>query len=469
VVPEIGALSNQMVVDGNVLKFTVAIALLTTIIFGTAPALQLSRIDLVSVIKSGASGGKSRRLATNALVVGQIALSFILLAGAGLFANSLVRLHRVDLGFDASRLLTVQVSLDGERYRKLMPGDLQRVTPASDAFFESALDAVKATPGVVSATLQGETRSCPFTVLGRPGQSADEVTVTEVDASYLRILKISLLRGRDLNPGDDRRSPWVALVNDSFANRFLGGHALGRELALSFTDTGGRRIGEQQSRQIVGVTGDVKLFGAGRETPPVVYIPHLQHIADFPGGASATHLSKMLIVRTAGEPIRLRPILKDVVKAVDRTQVIDEPVTMEQLMAESLSTWRFAAQMFGLLAVVSLLLAQAGLYALMSYLVTLRKREIAVRIAIGATEGATIAVVVRHAVRLIGPGILVGGLGAAALTQLARSLLYEVQATDVLTFGVCGLVLFLAGIGGCLAPALRAVRTDPSLALRAER
>jgi len=471
-IPELIALADQIFIDVRVLAFTIILSILTAILFGTIPALSLSATDLNSVLKARVRGKGPRRFGANVLVVCQIGLSFVLLSGAGLMAVSLHRLQHVELGFTSSHLLTVEIGLDGDRYRKVLRGDIQRISPGVDAFFENVLEAVRKCPGVVAASLQGTTRTCPVRIAGKASGSADEptATVAEIDAAYLRTMGIDLLRGRDLTQRDDQLSPWVALVNAAFVKRYFSGlNAVGQQITLEFTDTGGRRMREAQSRTIVGVTADVKVFGAGKMAPPMVYMPHQQHMQDYPGGASSTHLSKMLVLRTAGEPGTLKPLIKKIASEVDPTQVIPDPETMAEVMADSLSVWRFSAQLFGALSLLALLLAQTGVYALISYLVTLRRREIALRIAVGASRTSILGFIFRYGLRLMIPGIALGVLAAVALTRLASSFLYGVAATDALTFFCTALVLLAVGLAGCIVPARRALQTDPNLALRAER
>jgi len=472
VIPDWFAPIGRVSIDGTVLSFTLGLSMLTGILFGLAPAIRGSGLDLNRALKEGGSrSGGSRQIGGNLLVVGEMALTLVLLAGAGLMINSFIRVSRVDVGFERSHLLIAYIGLDGKTYRELLQDDMQRVTPAVDAYFRQAVERLAKIPGVVSATVEGGDRECPIRIAGRSGDNAETPSTVfmEVGAGYFATLRIPMIAGRAPAASDDEHAPWIAVINSAMAKRYFSHeNPIGRQLFVSFTDTGGRRVEEGRPREIVGVVGDVRQFGAGNPAPAMVYAPERQHIRDYPGGASSTHLSKALLARTSSNPEALSETMRKVLAGIDRTQVVSHVQSMEEAAAEGTAQWRIFSQIFGFLSGLAMVLAAGGIYGVVSYMVSRRTHEIGVRMALGAGSRELLGLVLKQGVKLAVPGILIGLAGAYAATRGIRSLLYDVSPTDWPTLSIVSLLLALIALAACYVPARRAMRVDPVRALRDE-
>jgi putative ABC transport system permease protein len=459
-------------IDGTVLGFTLGLSTFTGILFGLAPAIRVSGLDLNRTLKEGGDrSGGSRQVAGNLLVVGEVALTMVLLAGAGLMINSFIRVSRVDVGFDRSHLLFAYVGLDGNAYHEWMPDGTQRVTPAADTFFQQAVGKLAKIPGVVSATLEGQTRQCPIRIAGRSEQGSEPTFAVfmEVGAGYFATMRIPVLAGRAPAATDDERAPWIAVINAATAKRYFSRvNPIGQQLFVSFMDVAGHKVAESQPREIVGVVGDVRQFGASQPAPTMIYAPDRQHIRDYPGGAGSTHLSKELIMRTSGNPLALSDTMRKVLAGIDRTQVVAGVQSMEQLAAEGVAPWRIFTQIFGFLSGVAIVLAAGGIYGVVSYTVSRRTHEIGVRIALGAGSRDVLGLVLKQGVKLAAPGILIGLAGAYAVTRGIGQLLYGVSPTDLPTFLIVSFLLAVVSLAACYLPARRAMSVNPVRALRNE-
>jgi predicted permease len=470
--PELGTLADIVVIDGRVLAFTLGLATLTGILFGIVPAFRMSAIDLNRCLKEGGDrSGGSRHMGGNLLVVAEVALTLILLAGAGLMVNSFIRLQGVDLGFNPANLLTANVELDGVKYKEFVEGDIQRVTPAVDDFFQHTVERLQRLSGVVSAALEGSASECSLRILGRSQEGGEQSggRFAEADAGYFYAMQIALVEGRSLSANDDERSPWVAVINATMAKRFFPRESsLGKRVSLTFADSGGRKIAETYAREIVGVVGDAKESGPSRQATAMIYVPHRQHIRDYLGGVAYTHLSKRLLLRTSGNPLAMTRAVRSAVGEVDRTQVVTDIRSMEQIIAESVSPWRFMMQILSILSIIAVTLAAVGIFGVMSYTVSRRTHEIGLRMALGAGSGDMARLVLNYGLRLTVPGIALGLAGAMGVTRLIGSVLYGVGPTDPLTYVVVSLLLFLVAGLASYIPARRAMKVDPLVALRYE-
>jgi len=462
----------HVAIDGTVLGFTLGLSTLTGVLFGLAPAIRVSGLDLNRALKEGGDrSGGSRQIGGNLLVVGEVALTMVLLAGAGLMINSFIRLSHVNVGFDRSHLLIAYVGLDGNVYREWMPDGTQRVTPAADSFFRQAVEKLAKIPGVVSATLEGQSRQCPIRIAGRSEQSSEPTSAVfmEVGASYFSTMRIPVLAGRAPAATDDERAPWIAVINAAMAKRYFSRvNPIGQQLFVSFMDVAGHRVAESQPREIVGVVGDVRQFGASQPAPAMIYAPDRQHIRDYPGGAGSTHLSKDLIVRTSGNPLAISETVRKALAGIDRTQVVSDVQSMEQAAAEGVAQWRIFTQIFGFLSAVAIVLAAGGIYGVVSYTVSRKTHEIGVRVALGAGSRDVLGLVLKQGVKLAAPGILIGLAGAYAVTGGIGELLYGVSPTDLPTFLIVSFVLAAISLAACYFPARRAMSIDPVRALRNE-
>lgn len=459
-------------INGTVLGFTLFLSMLTGILFGLAPAVRASRVDLNRALKEGGDrSGGSRQLGGNLLVVGEVALTLILLAGAGLMINSFIRVSRVDIGFDRSHLLVAYLELDGNTYRELMPDDMKRLKPAADAFWQQAVERLEKIPGVVSASFEGATRECPFRIAGRPEEGPEPASAVFLEAGdrYFATMRIPMLAGRALAATDDERAPWVAVINAAMAKRYFAQVIpIGQQIYVSFTDTGGRRVAEGRPREIVGVVGDMREFGPAQAPPAMIYVPVRQHIRDYPGGASSTHLAGTVVVRTSGNPLALKDAMRKIIAEIDRTQVVAGVESMEQAAAEAIAQWRVFTQIFGFLSALATVLAAGGIYGVVSHMVSRRTHEIGVRIALGASYQNVAGMVLKQGLKLVAPGIVIGLAGAYVVTRGIGHFLYDVSPTDLPTFLIVSLLLTVVSLAACYVPARRAMSVNPVRALRNE-
>jgi predicted permease len=444
--------------NARVVLFTAGVAVLTGVVFGLAPALQASKADLTDALKEGGKGaadGSRRNRLRSALVVVEIALSLVLLVGAGLLAQSFARLLDVTPGLDPKNLLTMDVVARSSR----LPTDEARVQ-----FLENFLERARAVQGVESVALidilplGGSFEAYTFNVEGRapfpPGQ-APAADRRIVSPGYHQTARIPLVKGRLLSDQDRAGAQRVMLINETFARRiFAGEEPVGRRLAF----------GDGQNaivREIVGVVGDVRHAGLEEEAGLEYYLPFAQ---------SPQFTRTTVVARAAAgtDPTPLAAPLRAIVREADREAPVYNVRTMEQLLSKSVARRRFNMVLLGSFAVAALLLAALGIYGVMAYSVTQRTHEIGVRVALGARPADVLRMIVGQGMLLAGLGVAAGLACALALTRVMRSLLYGVSATDPVTFGGVALVLAAVALVSCYLPARRATKVDPMVALRYE-
>src|SRR5467141_3261594 len=470
-------------VDGRVLLFTLGISLLTAILFGLAPAIQASRPVLNVVLREGErkTTNSSGRLARHSLAVAEVALAMVLLVGAGLMINTMLRLQRVNPGFNASHVLSMDLQLpEGGKYVERVPGgDMEKTLPSVTAFYQRLLEKTGPLAGVESAALIGAlpTRCCPefysFAILGHPAPSPENrprAGYSEVSSGIFSTLKIPLVKGRYLDEHDTEAAPWVIAVNQAFANKFFPNeNPLGQQILLRYEPY---PVDEARPRQIVGIVGDVKHFGPGQETPPFVYAPFSQQPPVFPGGAARAHLHKALVLRTlssrmSGET-NLAVSVKKALAEIDPNQPVTNIMTMEDVLSASLGDYRFYMELLGIFAGVAVLLAAVGIYGVMSYSVSERTHEIGIRMALGARPGDVLGLVAKLGLKLTSIGVAIGVALAFCVTRLISTFLFGVKPTDPLTYAAVALSLAAIALLACYIPARRATRVDPMIALRYE-
>jgi putative ABC transport system permease protein len=443
-------------VDGRVLAFALATSLVTSFLFGLLPALQASRANLNETLKEGgrsSTGGPRGQRVRGALVVSEVALSLVLLVGAGLMVKSFAKLQRVDPGFRTEGVLTMQLSLPRSRY-----AEERQVT---DGIARIA-DRLRAVPGVRAA---GAGSALP---LGGGGFYLGRVFLAEgmpeppagpdypanwnvVTPDYFVALQLLVLRGRAFTERDDAGSPPVVIVNETMARRmFPNGDALGKRIR-SWRD-------ENELREIVGVVQDVRYMGRDDGPRGLVYVPHRQD----------TWRSMVLAVRTDGDPTRLAGELRDAVWSVDRDLAMANVTTMQQVLVASTAGPRFSMALLGAFAGLAVLLAAVGIYGVLSYSVSSRTHEIGVRMALGAQRGDVLRLVIKQGLALILVGVAAGLAAAYALAHVMANLLYEVSATDPAVFALVPLLLAVVALVACYVPARRATKVDPMVALRYE-
>ncbi len=453
-IPRLG----EIALDGRVVGFTAIVSLATGILFGLVPALQMSRTAPGDTLKEGGRSGAAgrRRAFGNALIVAEVALSLVLLVGAGLLVNSFARVQSAAPGFNADRVLTFRIAPPEAKY-----GTFER----GDAFYNELYGRLRATPGVRSV---GAANAVPLSGFGgdrtfyiegrtvtRPEDQADE-EIRFVTPGYFTTMHIPILQGREFTERDTLAAPRAAMVNQALARKFFSkGDAIGKRVAFSQQ--------EPAWYQIVGVVGTIKHRALDARETPELYVPYSQ-----PLFAGSTVRAMFVAVRTDSDPLAMTAAIRQSVASLDRDQPVSDVRSMEQRMSTSLGPRRFNMLLLGLFAVVALALSAIGIYGVVAYAVTERTHEIGVRLALGARGRDVVAMVVGQGVAPAVAGAVLGIGAAAALTRLMSSLLYDVTATDPLTFGAVSLVLLLVAIGAAWLPARRAVRVDPLIALRSE-
>jgi putative ABC transport system permease protein len=452
--------------DARVLGFTLATSLLTGVIFGLAPAFQAVKFDLHTSLKEGgraSASPKGRRRLRNALVVTEVALSLMLLAGAGLLIKSFWQLQQVDTGFTTERLQTMRLFPPESNY----PDDL-RVA----AFYEDLLQRVRSLPGVQDAAVA---TSMPI-----GGRNAATVTQIEggpsdvdfrrgaefrvVSPGYFRTMGIRLLRGRLLEDSDRERARPVGVINETLARAYWPNEdPLGRRFRL--LDAGPERA-KTVFLTVVGVVADAKNNSLTEAAAKEAYVPMRQRTVAIAGMGFARQMT--LAVRTSVEPMNLTNAIRQEVWTIDRSVPVTETRTMEQILATVTSQPRFNTILLGIFAAVALILAGVGIYGVLSYSVTQRSREIGIRVALGARRGDVLRLVVKQGMLLALIGVAIGLAASFALTRLMTGLLYEVSATDPATFALIAVILTLVALAACYLPARRAAKVDPMVALRCE-
>jgi predicted permease len=440
-------------IDLRVLGFTAGITLLTGLMFGAAPALHTSRVDLNDTLKEGGRGSSGvRSRARSLLVVAEIALSLVVLVGAGLMIQSFLRLKRVNIGLDAHNVLTANVSLPRIKYK-----DEQRI-----AFYKQLLERMRNLPGIEAASatgtlpLGGGGWGRSLTVEGFPVLSvgqAPSIQHTVVTPDYFRTMGIPLLSGRDFNDADAKGSADVTIIDERLAREYWPNESpIGKRI----------RFGPPENNEpwhtIVGVVGAVRHQRMQEDTRKSVYLPH----AKIPLGGLA------LVLRTTSNPQELTGAIRREVAQLDPDLPVSEVATMEAVVAESIWQPRLYATLFGAFAAGALLLALIGIYGVMAFLVQTRTHEIGVRMALGATTRDVFKLIVGRGMKLTALGVLIGVGGAIAVTRLMHSLLFNTSATDPVTFIVISIVLSFAAFLACYIPARRAAKVDPLIALRYE-
>jgi len=452
--------SGEIAVGAPVLAFTLGISLLTALVFGLLPGLRAARTGPAGELRSGDRAGSRSRL-RGALVVAEVAVAVVLVAGSGLLVRSLWNLLQVDPGFDTEGVVAVRLDLPGSRYP-----ERDDIAP----FFPRLVDRLRALPGVASVST---TTSLPlaeglrpegFRRLGGPGDRAGDreepspMGYVGVAPGYFHTLGIPL-RGRDFTAADRAGAPRVAIVDEALARTYFPGE-----------DPVGQRIQVLASRpddvpfELVGVAGAVRHEALGVAPEPTVYVPHAQMVEH----GFRPPRSAVVTVRTEGNPTDLGAVLRREVARMDPELALSELGSLDALRRTSVARPRLLAVLLGAFSVLALVLAAVGLYGLMAQLVGQRRREMGVRMALGADRGAVVRRVVGQGLRLTLAGLALGLAGSLGAGGLLRSLLYEVGTADPASFAATAVLLLLVALAACWLPALRAARVDPAAVLRAE-
>jgi len=444
--------------DYRVLLFTIGLSVMTGLIFGLAPALQASKVDISESLKSGgrnSSAQASRKLLSHLLVISEIALSLVLLVGSFLLIRSLSQLQHSDLGFQTDNLLTLPVTLPNSKYKT----DWQ-VTD----FYTQAIQKVKALPGVDTVGLAtdlpivGWSFGVQFEVTGRPAVDNAHRPFAHsqsVNPDYFRALSIPIVKGRAFTDQDRATDPAVAIINQTIARNFFPNEdPIGKHLTVA-DDTA-------PTREIVGVVADVKIYGPSSE------FNNRSNFEFFAPYAQVPFPLTYIAIKTNVPPMRLAETVQREFLSLDKDQPITSVRTMDEIISESLSNETFNTSLLSVFAAIAILLSAIGIYGILSYTVTQQTREIGIRIALGAQHSEVLKLVVGHGMKLVGIGVVTGLAAAFALTRTMSGLLYKVSAIDPLTYAATPVAIVFIALVACYLPARRATKVEPIIALRFE-
>jgi predicted permease len=454
-IPDTISQAQAISIDAKVLVFTGLVALVTGIIFGLAPAMQVSHLDINDTLKEGgrdAAGGTRGNRIRALLVIGEIAVSFVLLMGAGLLINSFMHLRNLHPGFRANHLLTMKIPLSEVKYP-----DKERRSP----FYAEVLRRVQALPGVQSAAVAGnlpltyDGDSMPIGIEGRtdpPPDQRPDVILRVVGPGYFSTMGIPLVRGRDFSEQDKADSARVVIVSEKTARHFWPGeNPIGKRLKPGSTSRNIPWI------EIIGVVKNVRQNDFVSEPKMQMYMPY-QQLNSFAPNA--------LVVRTNVEPLSLAAAVRNAIWAVDKDQPVSNLRSMDEIVSEAVARQRFSMLLLGIFAALAMVLAAVGIYGVMSYSIAQRTREIGLRIALGAQKSDVLKMILRQGLRFVAAGLAIGLAASFVLTRVMASLLFGISATDPATFVAISLVLIAVALLASYIPAVRAMKIDPMLALR---
>lgn len=458
-----------------VLGFTAGIALLTSVLAGVMPAWQASRTDVVDALKEGGRGsaGGPRTVVRNGLVVVEIALAVILLIGAGLMLQTVRRIQAVPLGFDPERIVTVRLDVSGKRYTSLAPKqdiDMRYVEPAVTQFYDQLLEQVRSQRWVKQAALASAFPLAPngasggaFTILGRPDPPPQERPAAQfncVSDGYFSILRIPVLRGREIALSDRGSAPWVAVVNETFAKRFFADKdPIGEQILI-------RTTADEQPRRIVGIVADHKRNAQRIPPAPEIYMSLAQQPRLIRGNFQGLRLRPTLAVRGSLDVSAADAAIRKIAGGLDPDLPVIDPELLATYVERHSGLQRFYLRLLSLFAGLALILAAIGVYGLMHYAVADRTHEIGIRMALGARRSDVLRMILHRGVVLALTGLLIGIAGSLAATRLIERFLWNVQRTDVVTMAAVAAVMIAVTTGACYIPARRAMAVDPMQALR---
>ena len=446
--------AHEIRIDVPVLLFALAVSVLAGVLFGLVPALRASRADPNESLKDmgRSTEGRSRFTYRNVLVTVELALAFVLAMGAGLLGKSLMRLLNVDPGYDPHNVLTAGLYVYGDRYKK---------PEAELNFYDEVMQRLRATPGVENVAIASNLPllsfdRAAFHIQDRPlanNANAPSVDRYSVSPDYFQVMRIPIKRGRAFTDDDRKGAPLVAIISDSCARTmFPGRDALGKHIQM------GGRYDDKEWATIVGISGDIRQYGLDSPSKMEAYIPLAQNL----------EYGFNLAARTSGDPRKLEETVRTVILSVDNTQPIFHIRPLESYLAESLASRRFTLTLLGLFGGLALLLAAVGIYGVISYAVSLRTRELGIRMALGAARRDVLTMVLRQGIKLAVSGLLLGLAASIVLTRFLTSLLFQVKPADTMTTLAVVLTLAAVALLANYIPARRASRVDPNVALRCE-
>jgi putative ABC transport system permease protein len=456
-IPENISQAREISIDFRVLGFTLLVSIATGVIFGLAPAIQAARFNQIETLKEGgrdaATGSSGKRL-RSVLVTAEVAISLVLLIGAGLLINSFLRLRNVDPGFRVNNLLTMKIVLSERKYEE---------AARRSAFYTELVQRVEALAGVKSAAvttnlpLFSSGNAIVIGIEGRPAPPSGQepIIVTRViTPEYFETMGIPVLKGRQLTEQDSSNTPKVVVISETMARRYWPNEdAIGKRIATGEVRTPADWF------QVVGVVKDVHEYKLSTEPKPQMYLSHKQ---------ASFFAPEDLVVRTDVDPGSLAAAVRSAVWEIDRDQPVSNIQTMDEILADSLAQQRFSMLLLAIFAAVAMTLAGVGIYGVMSYSVAQRTHEIGIRMALGAQTSAVLKLAVGYGMKLVMVGIVIGLIAAFALTRVMSTLLFGVTATDPTTFTLISLLLIAVAALASYIPARRATRVNPITALRYE-
>jgi putative ABC transport system permease protein len=431
--------------------------MLTGVVFGLAPAWQASKVDLTESLKQGtgtSTDGAHRNRLRGALVATEMALAVVLMVGAGLLINSLLRLERVHPGFDPRNVISLSLGLPQLKYRAP-----QQVRD----FYQQLLSRIGALPGVAAASavtplpLSGDTVACSFQIEGRPTVRGEYLNThyRSIGLGYFRAMRIAVVKGRDFTARDDQNAPSVIIINETLARRFFPNEdPLRKRIRPTIS------IGEHGAvmLEIVGIVGDVRHRSLRRMPDPEVYVPHAQ----------APFNNMTLVVRAKSDLGSIIAGVRNEVRAMDKDLPVYDVRTLDHYLVSSIAHPRFNTLLLAVFAGIALILAAVGLYGVMSYAVAQRTHEIGIRVALGAQARDVLKLIMGQGMKLALTGLVIGVAGASALARVMSTLLFGISTLDPATFTVIPLLLAAIALLACYIPARRATKVDPIVALRYE-
>jgi putative ABC transport system permease protein len=449
----------EVQMDGRVLLFTLGASVLTALLFSLLPVLQAAHPDINDVLKGGAKSATSSRnlsLWRNSLVIAEVALGLVLLVGAGLMIRSFENLVNVNPGFDPNDVLTGSITLTSRTYAQ----HEERVR-----FVDQTLERLKSLPGVQAAAFgapmpfSGGNVGSDFRIEGRPLPEPGKEPVANnrsVTPEYFQALGIPLRKGRYFNAGDKRGDVGVAIINDTLARRYFAGED---PIGVRISHIGANQNeGDPEQWEIVGIVGDVHHSTLVKPATPEIYLPYQQNSWDWGN----------FFIRSANDPSSLAKAFTDRIQSADGTVLVTGVKPLTEAIADTTAQTRFYTFLFSLFGGAGLLLTLTGIYSVISYTVSLRMREVGIRVALGAKTSDVLKLIIGQGMFLAGTGTVIGVVFAGALTGLMQNLLFGLNATDPATFIIIGLLLTSAALPACWIPARRATKADPTTALRSE-
>jgi predicted permease len=472
---------NELSLDLPVLGFTLLTSVLAAVLFGIAPAIQASNPDLAGSLKESTRSGTDaaiRQRLRSGLVVLQIAMALVLLIGAGLMINSFVRIQSNTLGADPKDLLTFDFRFSRDEaikpYARYRNAGLWDVLPVTTLTFTRVYEQIRSVPGVVSAAASSTppmagALNMGFLIVGRPapppdanGQPSQTANYIAITQDYFATLRSPIIQGREFSDRDTETAPYVVVINQTMAKRYWPNeNPIGKQIRLDY-------VPDEPLREIVGVATDIRMNRQQRQLRPTVYVPYLQQTPRWMGAGYGARAGMYFVMRTKGKPLSLVPSVRLAVAEVDHVHPVANVRTVEDYLDQQVRYVRLYVLLLGVFGAIAAVLAAIGIYGVMSYSVAERTREIGIRMALGAKAGDVFRLVALRSLILFAAGLVLGLAGSLALTRYLSSALYEVTATDPVTYAAVSAMLAAVSLIACLVPTRRAVTVNPTVALRYE-